>query len=60
MGDLRNTVGAFFTLTGLLVIGTGLVSSGRAPLDTANINLYAGIAMLAFGGVMLWLAWRRS
>ena len=60
MGDLRTSVGGFFTLAGLLVIGTGLVSSGRAPLDQANINLYSGIAMLGFGALMLWLAWRRS
>ncbi|HLG98995.1 MAG TPA: hypothetical protein VKX49_21975 [Bryobacteraceae bacterium] len=60
MGDLRISVGGFFTLAGLIVTATGVATENRAPLDTANINLYSGIAMLVFGAAMLWLAWRRS
>ena len=60
MSDLRISIGAFFVLVGLLVSATGLLSAARAPLDTANVNLYAGFAMLAFGAVMLWLARRAS
>jgi hypothetical protein len=32
----------------------------RAPLTTINVNLYSGVMMTAFGGVMLWLAKRHS
>ena len=32
----------------------------RAPLLDTNVNLYAGIAMAVFGGVMLWLARKRA
>ena len=60
MSDLRISIGGFFTLAGLIVTGTGILSSDRAPLDTTNLNLYSGIALLAFGVVMLWLARRRS
>lgn len=59
MSDLRIPIGIFFTLVGLLVGITGLAADYRAPFDTANVNLFCGISMLAFGGVMLWLA-RRS
>jgi hypothetical protein len=45
---------------GLIVAGAGVASENRAPLDNTNVNLYAGIAMLLFGGLMLWLARRNS
>jgi hypothetical protein len=60
MNDLRIPIGGFFTIIGLIVGATGIASGNRAPLGTANVNLYSGIAMLAFGGVMLWLARRGS
>ncbi len=59
MRDLRIPIGAFFTLIGLVLAVTGVVAEGRAPMETANVNLYCGVTMLAFGGLMLWLA-RRS
>ena len=59
MGDLRISIGGFFSLVGLIVIGTGVVGGNRAPLDTANVNLYAGAVMFVFGCVMLWLGRRR-
>ena len=59
MRDLRIPIGAFFTLIGLVLAVTGVVTDSRAPLETANVNLYCGVTMLVFGGVMLWLA-RRS
>ena len=58
MGDLRVSIGGFFVLAGLLVTATGAFSGNRAPLDTTNLNLYAGLALLVFGVVMLWLARR--
>ena len=60
MRDLHTPIGIFFTLVGLIVAVTGLVGDNRAPLETANVNLYCGAAMLVFGGVMLWLARRSS
>jgi hypothetical protein len=58
--DLRRPSGYFFTLLGLILILMGIVVPGtRAPLTEANVNLYAGIGMLVFGGVLLLLA-RRS
>jgi hypothetical protein len=50
----------FFTALGVILSALGIFFPGtRAPLTGANVNLYSGIAMLVFGGVMLWLA-RRS
>ena len=46
-------------LTGAIVAGAGLFASGnQAPLQQANVNLYAGVVMLAFGGFLLLLARR--
>jgi hypothetical protein len=59
MRDLRTPIGIFFALIGLIVAVTGVATEGRAPLETANVNLYCGLTMLVFGGLMLWLA-RRS
>jgi hypothetical protein len=60
MSDLRIPIGIFFTLVGLLVGITGLVTGYHAPLESENVNLYCGISILLFGGVMLWLARRSS
>ena len=60
MRDLRIPIGIFFTLIGLVLAVTGVVTDSRAPLETANVNLYCGATMLVFGGVMLWLARRSS
>ena len=58
MSDLRIPIGAFFTLVGLILVITGFVSHATAPLGTEGTNLYSGAVMLAFGGIMLWLARR--
>jgi hypothetical protein len=60
MRDLRIPIGSFFTLTGVILVVTGVVTQNRAPLETANVNLYCGISILVFGGLMLWLARRSS
>lgn len=60
MSDLRIPIGIFFTLTGLVLGVTGLAVDYRAPLESGNLNLYCGISILIFGGVMLWLARRSS
>ncbi len=59
--DLRKPSGWFFTLLGALLLITGVVSPAtRAPLTEINVNLYAGTVIVAFGGVLLWLARRAS
>jgi hypothetical protein len=60
MGDLRISIGGFFTLVGAIVTATGLLSAPHAPLDRTNVNLYSGVALLGFGLVMLLLARRAS
>ena len=60
MRDLRIPIGLFFTLAGVILAVTGVVTQNRAPLETANVNLYCGLSILVFGGVMLWLARRSS
>jgi len=56
MNDLRIPIGAFFLIVGILLV---TVPDARAPLTETAVNLYTGLFMLAFGGVMLWLARRR-
>jgi uncharacterized membrane protein HdeD (DUF308 family) len=60
MLDLRVPSGWFFVLMGLILTGVGLLTNYSAPLTTVNANLYTGITMLVFGGILLWLARRAS
>jgi hypothetical protein len=57
MLDLRIPTGWFFAIIGIILIGMGLmVPAERAALTDANVNLYCGAVMFAFGGFMLALA----
>jgi predicted phage tail protein len=61
MLDLRVPSGWFFTVLGLILLGMGIFAPDtRAALTDANVNLYSGLSMLAFGLIMLLLAWRAS
>lgn len=61
MLDLRLPSGLFFALMGLILIGMGLVApDARAPLTDANVNLYTGLFMIAFGAFLLALARRAA
>jgi hypothetical protein len=61
MWDLRRPAGLFFSGLGLILCMVGLVyPENRAPLTDANVNLYTGAGICAFGGVMLWLSRRPS
>jgi hypothetical protein len=55
MQDLRVPIGVFFAILGIVLAA---VPHASAPLTEAPVNLYAGLCMLVFGGVMLWLARR--
>ena len=60
MLDLRTPSGWFFSLLGVILIILGVFTPGlRASLTDLNVNLYCGLVMLAFGGVMLLLAHTR-
>jgi len=59
--DLRVPSGSFFSLLGLILLGMGIFAPDtRAAFTTANVNLYCGVCMLAFGLFLLLLAWRAS
>jgi hypothetical protein len=61
MFDLRIPSGWFFLITGAILLLLGIAMPNlRAPLTTANVNLYSGLSMTAFGGILLWLAHRTS
>jgi hypothetical protein len=57
MLDLRLPSGLFFALTGVLLLAVGFTHP-RAPMTDANVDLYAGGAMLAFGLLLLAFAKR--
>jgi hypothetical protein len=57
MNDLRNPIGIFFVLVGLLLF---IEWRETAPLTIVPVNFYVGTTMILFGLVMVWLARRRS
>ena len=61
--DLRYPIGALFVVTGLLLAGFGLVTSGNTVMyersGGININLWWGLVML-FVGVLFLLGARRG
>jgi hypothetical protein len=60
MLDLRLPAGWFFSILGVILLGLGVLSPDlRASLTPLNVNLYCGIVILAFGGLMLLLASRK-
>lgn len=61
MLDLRLPTGSFFALAGFILVALGLFSPDtHAALSDVNVNLYCGLFMVAFGAIMLLLAWRSS
>ncbi|MBP1636009.1 MAG: hypothetical protein H6Q10_2583 [Acidobacteria bacterium] len=58
--DLRLPIGLLFVLLGALITAYGLLSDPGiyAASLGLNVNLGWGLVLLAFGAVMLWLAWR--
>jgi uncharacterized membrane protein HdeD (DUF308 family) len=60
MLDLRTPTGWFFSILGVILIGLGIFTPSGASLTTLNVNLYSGIPILIFGGVMLFLARART
>ena len=59
--DLRYPIGFLFVLLGAILVGYALLHPHlRAPLTAANLNVDAGLVMLAFGVAMAALARRAS
>jgi hypothetical protein len=57
MLDLRVPTGFYFSIVGLILVAMGAFApSERAALTDSNVNLYCGLAMLAFGLFMLGLS----
>ena len=55
--DIRIPIGLMFTIFGVLLAGYGAATNGNAMYQQhslgLNMNLYWGLAMLAFGVFML-------
>jgi hypothetical protein len=59
MNDLRVPTGLLFSLFGvLLLIYAAVRPDARAPLTETNLNLWCGLTLFVFGGVLLWLSRR--
>jgi hypothetical protein len=59
--DIRTPIGLMFGCFGLLLAGYGALTRGSQLYERSlghNINLEWGLVLLAFAGVMLWLARR--
>jgi protein-S-isoprenylcysteine O-methyltransferase Ste14 len=60
--DLRWPIGLMFSLIGALLVIDGLVTASNTEMYARslgiNINLYWGLLLLVFGGLMLLLAWK--
>jgi hypothetical protein len=52
--DLKYVIGIFFLIVGLLLLAYALVGTGHSP-DGQRVNLYCGLIMAGFGGVMMLL-----
>jgi hypothetical protein len=60
--DIKLPIGLMFSIFGLLLTFYGIFTNGDQALYArslnVNINLWVGIGMLVFGGIMLILARR--
>jgi hypothetical protein len=57
MLDIRIPIGLLFSVLGVLLTIYGLTTGGNADMYaksfSINVNLWSGIGMLVFGGIML-------
>ena len=61
MWALRFPSGLFFTALGVILCLTAwLVPDARPRLTSANVNLWSGVIMLIFGGILLWMSRRAN
>jgi hypothetical protein len=59
--DIRRLIGGVFVLYGLILLALGIFGSHAVKTKAAgiNINLWTGIGMLIFGGLMIFWALSR-
>ena len=60
--DIRYPIGWMFSLFGVILVLFGLLGDKQIYARSlgVNINFDAGVGLLGFGILMLWLAWRGS
>ncbi|HCT30544.1 MAG TPA: hypothetical protein DIW31_07380 [Bacteroidales bacterium] len=62
--DIRIPIGLMFSVIGLIITLFGLFTNSDAEMYakslSININLWMGLLMLAFGGLMLFFARKRK
>ena len=62
--DIRLPLGLMFAIQGALLAGFGVATASstiyRQHSLGINVNLWSGLGMLVFGGLMLWLARRQA
>lgn len=60
--DIRIPMGLMFSIFGLILVvfGFGSDSAIYARSLGINLNLYWGLMLFVFGGIMLWLGLRRK
>ena len=62
--DIRIPIGLLFAILGLILVAFGLYTVNDAELYARslgkNINLWTGIAMLVFGGLMLFFTIKKN
>jgi hypothetical protein len=61
--DIRIPIGGMFSIVGLLLVVFGLLNFNsvelyNSSLGNNNVNLFWGLAMVAFGGIMLYFGIR--
>jgi hypothetical protein len=60
--DIRLAIGFMFSILGLILTVFGLVTASDAEMYAqslaVNINLWSGLLMLVFGGLMLFFGFR--
>mgnify|MGYP001600770201 CR=1 FL=1 len=62
--DIRLPIGLMFTIFGLIISIYGIFTNSDAAMYakslSININLWMGLLMLVFGGLMLYFAKRKK
>ena len=60
--DIKLPIGLMFSILGLLLLIYGLVTAGNQAMYEkslhVNINLWIGLTLLVFGGIMLLLSYK--
>lgn len=62
--DIRWPIGLMFSLIGAIMLVFGMITGSNAEMYKRsldiNVNLYWGLLLVVFGGLMVFFAWRDS